>query len=1118
MTPASFHGRAYSWTISVVLVFSCMALSAQTPLDSLRPKLFIPKGITGGLDFLQRLSLQAHDYLLISGDEVHLFNLSDSTEFNIYSLPPSGTAEPKYTCNGKYLIINDDQDPDSSNLCRISILDAYTGEIKTQLHLDYVPDIHLAAGDSLLALVSGRKIEFYNLAENRFLPETAKFKVFASSDSVVILLREKLTVTKDLSRRKDTLVFSKFDGRIIKKYAGDFSHIKNNAANHPERVSAILGDTLFYFIIDPNNPDSIRKEVKRIFSFQGFDLDDLSDDGDRLVFSKKEDRERSLERVYDLSTNSYIDSIDTQLGYYGFSFLKNSHVLTYESGDVPILGISQKAPSLEVHLRDQALPMDYSFHALKEYPLVDLAVSDKQQLIAAVNVNGDIAYIDFQHHKTKVWNWNGVYEGFSGRELDNLDVAYPDVPAIFLSSTGVSLIVYRPSYIAIVNPLRDSLRFFRTIDPVILDGDTVNKVPDKIRKVEEVKPGQLLVTQMHTIRLLDFNRDTIIQVAENRHKNTAIQYAKLLDDSTLLVLIDTLLVHPAKRWRRSSLSDTTEYIGTFQVLRWPSGQTIYTFENNAAEKYFRSYVRISPPIIDAALDPATGILSVYRYNQTQLNISPTHACEEKSLTNSGYASFLPKNAAIAGHGRAYKIDMMRASWLDSFAVSEKYWDIFRLINDSLAFRLEGGKAIAYSVNPLRPLATLMTATQNRDWITFNSSGFFDCSSGSLGKIFWKIDQRTYPLEQFYDNFYTPGMLYRIYDRKDFTDIPDIALFLKIPSMKTLIRDSNAVVRVVSGQKYLCFRNVEPLTLQLLKTTANLYPLNVKIPALSDAFQLIVPLPANDGYFTAGPDPPLPSKDSFYFMPPHKGRLILGAIGIGQYPSTSGLQIIPNVVKNLSAFARLFIAPERDTAAAYDSTAIFRPLLDSSATSAGILQYLNGIINLSKDGDLIVLYFFGHGEIPENSELFYFMTYDSQHDNYKRAINTAVFGDLIKLLSNRRVLLIIDACQSGGTMESLNKLAALLQQENAPGGVGHSSYTVIASSSPLQLSFQSPDGSLLMKMLEKAFAALDGKKGATRDDLVQQFTKEITLDNSTHIFNETPMIFSIGSNYNLFFTR
>lgn len=95
------------------------------------------------------------------------------------------------------------------------------------------------------------------------------------------------------------------------------------------------------------------------------------------------------------------------------------------------------------------------------------------------------------------------------------------------------------------------------------------------------------------------------------------------------------------------------------------------------------------------------------------------------------------------------------------------------------------------------------------------------------------------------------------------------------------------------------------------------------------------------------------------------------------------------------------------------------LINENAKSGTIISEMSKIIDNSKEGDQVIFYFAGHGDIEtvNNTGEAYLLTYDSPQNTYDAGgkISATTINDFFTALSNKGVFvyLIIDACRSGG---------------------------------------------------------------------------------------------------------
>ena len=79
-------------------------------------------------------------------------------------------------------------------------------------------------------------------------------------------------------------------------------------------------------------------------------------------------------------------------------------------------------------------------------------------------------------------------------------------------------------------------------------------------------------------------------------------------------------------------------------------------------------------------------------------------------------------------------------------------------------------------------------------------------------------------------------------------------------------------------------------------------------------------------------------------------------------------------------------------------------------------------------DVAFVFMSGHGAVPLGEQMFYFMPADiagvSPAQQRRTGLNTAMLAQAVREMRGRRVVLVIDACQSGGALESVQRVAEM----------------------------------------------------------------------------------------------
>lgn len=109
------------------------------------------------------------------------------------------------------------------------------------------------------------------------------------------------------------------------------------------------------------------------------------------------------------------------------------------------------------------------------------------------------------------------------------------------------------------------------------------------------------------------------------------------------------------------------------------------------------------------------------------------------------------------------------------------------------------------------------------------------------------------------------------------------------------------------------------------------------------------------------------------------------------------------------------------------------LYNGEATSDKLRQRLAEMAKQVGGEDVVLLYLAGHGKVSPGQEMFYFIPSDGKDiigdggELRTTAVSTAMLAEALRNLPARRVVLIIDACQSGGAIEALSKVATVKAQ-------------------------------------------------------------------------------------------
>ncbi len=197
------------------------------------------------------------------------------------------------------------------------------------------------------------------------------------------------------------------------------------------------------------------------------------------------------------------------------------------------------------------------------------------------------------------------------------------------------------------------------------------------------------------------------------------------------------------------------------------------------------------------------------------------------------------------------------------------------------------------------------------------------------------------------------------------------------------------------------------------------------------------------------------------------------------------------------------------------------LRDANATKANIVGKLGEIAAQAKSEDVVVLYFAGHGLVVGNEWLF--MPYEtalsnSEQDYANVGLSSSTLQELLIKSNAKRILLLIDSCQSGATTEAFREQQKFqrkfLRDISRVAGI-----TVIAAARKDQSSAETATlghGLFTYELI----TALQGKADVdpadnkiTAHELAQYIADELPIMSLKYVnFEQQPMSFMLGSDF------
>jgi WD40 repeat protein len=428
---------------------------------------------------------------------------------------------------------------------------------------------------------------------------------------------------------------------------------------------------------------------------------------------------------------------------------------------------------------------------------------------------------------------------------------------------------------------------------------------------------------------------------------------------------------------------------------------------------------------------------------------------------------------------------------------------------------------------------LVTFQNAHDWLTVAPNGLFDGTADAMQLVGWLMpnSNEVESMDNFFTDFYHPGLL-----DESLTDQPpsaqfDIAMAAQIPGLRTMLAQKQAHLETRASETVVCFEQVPGVAVQAPAGVG------MDVPTEINGFR-VVPTDqtckyqkqlqsignASDSLRTLQEWKPEVFRTSWdgKSSATSESTLHVWTVAVEDYPAGSGFDPLPYTVGSAKAIEGFFLRQETSAKKPYARVRVWPSLYDAAATRESIRNRLTEMANAMNEDDVALLYVAGHGAVVPGQEMFYFVPADGKGTDIRgTGLNTAMLAEALRNMPARRIVLIIDACQSGGAVEALNKIgevkarveqAAQLKSNGArhQQGVG---VHIIAATLPLSYAagLKADQSALAATLLD----ALNGAGGASVKAAVEYLKKELPERSERAIqFRQVPLTSSVGLDFAL----
>lgn len=364
---------------------------------------------------------------------------------------------------------------------------------------------------------------------------------------------------------------------------------------------------------------------------------------------------------------------------------------------------------------------------------------------------------------------------------------------------------------------------------------------------------------------------------------------------------------------------------------------------------------------------------------------------------------------------------------------------------SLSFSLDGKYLFSSGQNQIniwdvenkKKLARLISFNDSDDWIVSTPDGRFDGTEKGMESLHYVVGNQIIPLESLFENYYTPGLLESVFDATVYNDetltIKDIGTPPEIKitdptngstqnksqiSVTVEITDKGGGVDEVRIYHNGKLTDATPRGFKPVEKNGSTSTKIFNINLVNGENKIKVKAFNNQRIEGS-------SKDISIFYRAEEltePDIYILAIGINEYLNP---KYNLNYAKN---DADGFVEALKSAGSGIFNNIIVKNIQDKDATKENITNEINDIQKNAKPEDVFVFYYAGHGIMSTGSESrksdFFLVLhditqlYEADGQLIDKGISSVDMQDFSKNIKAGKQLFILDACQSGGAIETI----------------------------------------------------------------------------------------------------
>ena len=342
---------------------------------------------------------------------------------------------------------------------------------------------------------------------------------------------------------------------------------------------------------------------------------------------------------------------------------------------------------------------------------------------------------------------------------------------------------------------------------------------------------------------------------------------------------------------------------------------------------------------------------------------------------------------------------------------------------------EDGMIKIWDINEGKELISYILL-ENKDWMAINAEGYFNATDGAFDKIAFVQGMKSYGAGQFFEQFYQPDLL-----DKTFSSAKDERLNLR----DKIEKSPPPAIEIIAPHQGEAFRTNEAEVMIKVTDTGGGVD-EVKILHNGKIVNSQAPeVPKGRSAVVTCKLQLIPGSNTITVSAFSGGRIeserkevkvgMEGKVNSTLYIVAVGINKYKNEALNLNyaaADARGFVQSITGKSKKLFDRIEVIPFYDEEATRQDIMGKLDVLSKIVKPQDVLFFYYAGHGSMVDND--FYFIPTDnvqlySEEKLKKNAIYAGELQDKLAAIAALKQLIIIDACQSGGSVELLAQRGA-----------------------------------------------------------------------------------------------